>query len=134
MQLVDYLAGPDCLAPREPGELFPMFNSAAGAAILAVWPIVTVRQLIDQSADQLGDVTSKPQAILAFLDEVRANGHAVGGFTDAIDECSIAVALPRSAADVELTLTLRGAIDHVKANRWRFAALMQEAFENRLLA
>lgn len=127
MQLVDFLPGPNEGTLRQPGELFQMFNSAAGAAMLATWPVVTVRKMIDESADQLGDAGSDPQAILAYLDEVRVNGHAFGGVTIAIDRCSIAIALPRSALDVELTLTLRGAIDHVKANRWRFAALAQES-------
>ena len=95
--------------------------------MLAAWPISTVRALIGQSEDQLGALTKQPSVVLSCLDEVRANGHAFGGLTETVDQCAIAVALPANSLDVELTLSVRGSIDHVKAHRWRFAALIQEA-------
>lgn len=127
MQLVDFVAPSADFEDYRPGRLFQMFNSAAGAAMLATWPIATVRSLVEQSEDQLGALSGQPEVVLAYLDEVRANGHACGGLTEDKDRYAIAVALPRSGLGVELTLTLRGAIDHMKAHRWHFAALIHEA-------
>lgn len=127
MQLIEFMPPPGEMPTRQAGEFFAIFNSAAGAAMLAAWPISTVRALIGQSEDQLGELAKQPSVVLSCLDEVRANGHAFGGLTETVDQCAIAIALPANSLDVELTLSVRGSIDHVKAHRWRFAALIQEA-------
>lgn len=127
MQMLDYKAPPGNAFVRRYGELFHMFNSAAGAAMLATWPIATVRTLIEQSRDLLGALADQPNVILAHLDEVRANGHAFGGLSALPEQCGLAVSLPKTEQGVELVLALRGSIDNLAANRWRFAALTQEA-------
>jgi len=134
MQLVEFTPPPDEAPTRQPGEFFAIFNSAAGAAMLASWPISTVRALIKQSVDQLGALAARPSVVLSCLDEVRANGHAFGGITETDDQCAIAVALPANSLDVELTLSVRGSISHLKAHRWRFSALIQEAIAEHLEA
>ncbi len=127
MQLTHFLAPPGKSHSHPPGEKYSLFASAAGAAILATWPIATVRKLIAASSDELCSLAEKPQVILASLEEVRENGHAFGGLSPDADICSIAVALPQSPPNVDLTLSLRGSSDNLQSRRWYYAAVIREA-------
>jgi DNA-binding IclR family transcriptional regulator len=127
MQLIHFVAPPGKSYARQPGHLFPMFSSAAGAAILAAWPLATVRALIAEAGDQLGALTTRPDIVLARLSDIREMQHAFGGLSEDADKCSIAVALPRSGHNAELTLSLRGSIADLRSRRWRFAALIHES-------
>ena len=130
MQLTHFLAPSGLSYDRPSGEIYSLFSSAAGAAILATWPIATVRALIGKSADELGELAKNPDVILASLEEVREDGHAFGGLHPDADTCSIAVALPQSPPNVELTLSLRGSVENMQARRWHFAAVIREAVAN----
>ncbi len=134
MQLVDVLMPPGSMYDRPAGHIFPLFNSAAGAALLADWPVRSVRNLIAQSADQLGPLAADPDTICRRLNEVRLNGHAFGGLRAESEKCSLAVALPTAAFGTELSLSLRGPAKWMVANRWRLAALLEEAVETSLVA
>lgn len=127
MQLVDVLNPPDTVYDRGPGYLFSLFNSAAGTALLADWPIRTVRALIAQSEDQLGDLVHDPDLICRHLNEIRSRGHAFGGISEEYGKCSLAVALPAAEFGTELALSLRGPTERMKENRWRLAAMLEEA-------
>lgn len=133
MQLVEVMAPPDQPYGGAPGHVFPLFSSAAGAAILATWPAGVVRELIEGSPDQLGPLAAHPEAVLMRLGEIRANGHAFGGLSTNAEKCSIAVALPRAGFGTELTLSLRGPVERMKAYRWRFAAVAEEAIAAHLV-
>lgn len=100
--------------------------------MLATWPIATVRKLIEESQDVLGALAEQPEEILAHLDEVRANGHAFGGMSELPEECGLAVALPKTMLGVDMVIALRGSISNLQPNRWRFAALAQEAIVSML--
>lgn len=132
MQMLDYKAPHASVFETPTGQLFQLFNSAAGAAMLATWPVATVRRLIEESRDLLGALADQPSVILAHLDEVRENGHAFGGLSSLPEQCGLAVALPKTEQGVELVLALRGSTSHLRANRWRFAALTQEALASML--
>ena len=134
MQLTHFLSPPGRVYDRPPGEFYSLFSSAAGAAILATWPIATVRALIAESGDQLGDLAARPEVVLANLDEVRENGHAFGGLSPDADTCSVAVALPPSSPNLDLTLSLRGAIETMQSRRWYFAALIHDAIASYISA
>jgi len=127
MQLVDVLNSPDAVYDREPGYLFSLFNSAAGTALLADWPVRTVRALIARSEDQLGPLVNDPDLVCRHLDEIRLQGHAFGGISEEYGKCSLAVALPAAEFGTELALSLRGPTDHMKEHRWRLAAMLEEA-------
>ncbi|WP_197063595.1 helix-turn-helix domain-containing protein [Novosphingobium malaysiense] len=127
MQLTHFLAPPGKIYDRPPGELFSIFSSAAGAAIMATWPVATVRTLIAEAADELGEMAARADTIIANLAEVRENGHAFGGLHRRADTCSVAIALPQSGVNNELTLSLRGAIPVMEARRWHYAAMLHEA-------
>ena len=126
MQLVDVLNPPDTAYDGAPGHLFSLFNSAAGNALLADWPIRTVRALIAQSEDQLGPLVAYPDKFCRHLNEIRSHGHAFGGLSMEVEKCSLAVALPEAGFGTELSLSLRGPIKWMKENRWRLAAMLEE--------
>lgn len=127
MQLVDVLTPENIVYDRSPGVLFSLFNSAAGTALLADWPIRTVRSLIAQSEDQLGTLAADPEAICRCLNQVRLNGHAFGGLVTDTEKLSLAIALPAAAFGTDLALSLRGPAEWMTENRWRLAALLDEA-------
>lgn len=126
MQLIDFVGPSEHLFGRAPGHLFPMLGSVAGAAVLATLPIDTVCELIAQSEDQLGGRATSPDSLLDRLSEVRTNGHAFGGLSEAAEKCSIAVALPRAQFRIQLALSLRGPFEEMKARRWHLAAVIDE--------
>jgi DNA-binding IclR family transcriptional regulator len=127
MQLVKFVAPPGHARQNAPGSLFPMFSSASGAAILATWPRSTVRLMVEQSEDQLGDLAGRPDLVLERLREIRADGHAFGGLSEEPERCSIAVALPQAGFGTELSLSLASPAPDLRARRWRLSAIMQEA-------
>ena len=127
MQLIDFVASPGQGYGREPGYLFPLFGSAVGSAILANWPIASVRAIIAQSRDQIGALAVDADTILDRLNEVRQDGHAFGGMSRQAEACSIAVALPPARFGTELTVSLRGPTAEIGARRWRLAAMMHDA-------
>jgi DNA-binding IclR family transcriptional regulator len=125
MQLVDFILAPGQNYGGGHGLLFPIFGSAVGSSVLASWPIATVRNLIEESQDQLGGLAS--ETILDRLRDVREDGHAFGGMSLYAEKCSIAVALPIAQFDTTLALTLRGSTDDISKRRWQLAATMHEA-------
>jgi DNA-binding IclR family transcriptional regulator len=133
MRVIDFIEPPGQSYRSSAGHLFPLFSSAAGSAILATWPQSSVRSLLEKSEDQIGAVAAQPEAFLDRLNVVRANGHAFGGLSEASEECSIAVALPRAGFGTELALSVRGPSEALKAKRWRLAARIEEAVTAHLI-
>jgi len=113
------------------GSRVPMFSSALGEAYLAALGDAEILRWLDRTPEARRLPQARRDELLDALRAVRTDGYACS-ISDHADLFSIAVALPRTAAGLQLVLGLAGPQERIEPRRKQLFEMIRRAMSDAL--